>query len=186
VIEPPNQLRTERLLLRLPSIDDAEAIFEEYAADKQVTRYLTWVPHERPETVAEFLADVIERRRAARESTWVLTLPPDTRPIGSLGARFRGYKVDIGYVLSRRHWGCGYMTEAVTGLTEWALAQPSIYRVWAVCDVENLGSARVLEKSGFEREGVLRRWIVHPNRSSKPRDCCVYARVRPASIESSQ
>lgn len=58
------------------------------------------------------------------------------------------------------------------------LAQPEIFGVWAVCDIENRGSARVLEKSGFQREGILRRWIMHPNVSSKPRDCYMYARVR--------
>jgi len=39
-------------------------------------------------------------------------------------------------------------------------------------------SARVLEKLGMSREGVLRRWIIHPNISAEPRDCYVYAKVR--------
>lgn len=76
------------------------------------------------------------------------------RPIGSIGARFREYKVDIGYVLARSHWKKGYMTEAVSVLTDWILAQPVVFRLWAVCDVENRGSARVLEKAGFEHEGA--------------------------------
>jgi RimJ/RimL family protein N-acetyltransferase len=51
-------------------------------------------------------------------------------------------------------------------------------RIGAVCDVDNIGSARVLEKSGFVREGLLLRWLVHPNISDEPRDCYSYARVR--------
>ena len=47
--------------------------------------------------------------------------------------------------------------------------------VWATCDVDNLASARVLEKAGFEREGRLHNWIVHPNIGPEPRDCYVYA-----------
>ena len=58
------------------------------------------------------------------------------------------------------------------------MAQPLVFRISAVCDVENVGSARVLEKSGFVREGVLRRWMMHPNVSNEPRDCYSYARVR--------
>jgi ribosomal-protein-alanine N-acetyltransferase len=47
-----------------------------------------------------------------------------------------------------------------------------------VCDVENIGSARVMEKSGLVREGLLRRYLVHPSISKEPRDCFSYARVR--------
>jgi hypothetical protein len=51
-------------------------------------------------------------------------------------------------------------------------------RVWAVCDSTHLASVRVLEKAGLEREGILRRFIVHPNISPEPRDCFCYSRVR--------
>jgi [ribosomal protein S5]-alanine N-acetyltransferase len=70
------------------------------------------------------------------------------------------------------------MTEALSEVTGWGLRQPPIFRIGAVCDVENIGSARVLEKSGFVREGVLHRWLLHPNISDEPRDCYSYARMR--------
>jgi len=53
-----------------------------------------------------------------------------------------------------------------------------IYRVWATCDVDNVASARLLERVGMEREGVLRRWLVHPNLSEAPRDCLCYSIVK--------
>ena len=49
------------------------------------------------------------------------------------------------------------MTEALIEIVEWALAQPPIFRISAVCDVENVASARVMEKSGLVHEAVLRR-----------------------------
>ena len=70
------------------------------------------------------------------------------------------------------------MTETLSEVAVWALHQPSIFRIGAVCDVDNIGSARVLEKSGFVREGVLQRWLVHPNVSGEPRDCYSYGRAR--------
>jgi ribosomal-protein-alanine N-acetyltransferase len=70
------------------------------------------------------------------------------------------------------------MTEVLTEVVNWALQQPSIFRIGAVCDVENVGSARVMEKAGLVREGLLRRWLMHPNVSDEPRDCLSYARVR--------
>ena len=70
------------------------------------------------------------------------------------------------------------MNEALKSVVEWALAQPEIYRVWATCDVDNVASARVLERAGMGREGVLRRWLVHPNLSDEPRDCLCYSIVK--------
>jgi [ribosomal protein S5]-alanine N-acetyltransferase len=50
--------------------------------------------------------------------------------------------------------------------------------VWAVCDVDNTASARVMEKIGMLREGLMRRDVLHLNLSSEPRDCWVYAKVK--------
>jgi RimJ/RimL family protein N-acetyltransferase len=178
VSTPPNEFQTSRLKFRGPVLTDAQAIFEEYAADPEATRYLTWVRHQAVETVAEFLELLISQAGSEEAFRWVVTLPGSERAIGMVAARVHGHMADIGYVLGRTHWRKGYMTEAVSEVTERMLSRPEIFRVWAVCDVENVASARVLEKSNFEQEGVLRRWIVHPNRSSEPRDCFVYGRVR--------
>jgi RimJ/RimL family protein N-acetyltransferase len=93
-------------------------------------------------------------------------------------ARVRVPAVDIGYALVRRRWRRGLMSEAVDAVIRWALSQPEIFRVWATCDVENVASARLLEHVGMRREGILRRWIVHPNVSDTPRDCFCYAVVK--------
>ena len=83
-----------------------------------------------------------------------------------------------GYVLARPFWGRGLMTEALTEVAHWAMRQEGIWRIGAVCDVDNPASARVMEKSGLVREGVLRRWLIHPNLSPDPRDCYSYALTR--------
>jgi RimJ/RimL family protein N-acetyltransferase len=88
------------------------------------------------------------------------------------------HRVGFGYVLARRWWGQGLMTEALTEVVHWALHQDGVFRIGSTCDVENIGSARVMEKAGLLREGLLRRWLIHPNLSSEPRDCFSYARVR--------
>jgi [ribosomal protein S5]-alanine N-acetyltransferase len=70
------------------------------------------------------------------------------------------------------------MTEVLSLAARWAMRQTDIWRIGAVCDVENRASARVMEKAGFAREGILRRWLVHPNISDEPRDCYSYALTR--------
>jgi RimJ/RimL family protein N-acetyltransferase len=117
---------------------------------------------------------------SGEEFSWAITRRGEDQVIGMIGCRVREHAADIGYVLSRSYWGRGYVTEAANAVVKWAGTLDVIFRVWAVCDVENIGSARVLEKVGMEREGILRRWIVHPNVSAEPRDCYVYSKIRPA------
>lgn len=177
-IEPPEVIATSRLVLRRPRMSDADDIFDNYASDPEVTRYVTWRPYKDRSEVAPFLQSRLARWDSGEEYSWVLTLPSEDRVIGMIGCRVREHAADVGYVLGRKYWGHGYVTEAAKAIVDWASALESIYRVWAVCDVENKASARVLEKVGMQREGILRRYIVHPNISPEPRDCYVYARVR--------
>jgi len=175
---PPDTFETARLLLRPVTIMDVDAIFGSYAQDEEVVRYLIWRPHRsRSETQA-----YVERCMATPsevERTYMLVGRSDNVVRGALALRQRApHRLDCGYVLARPWWRQGLMTEVLTEVTVWALRQPSVFRIGAVCDVENIGSARVLEKSGFIREGLLRRWLLHPNISDEPRDCFSYARVR--------
>jgi RimJ/RimL family protein N-acetyltransferase len=87
-------------------------------------------------------------------------------------------RAEVGYVLARRYWGRGLMTEAAGAVVEWVIAQPEIHRVWATVDLDNAASQRVLEKVGMVREGVLRRWVVFPNLGPVPRDVWSFARIR--------
>ncbi len=173
----PDTLQTPSLTLRRPRLSDAECIFEEYANDSDVTRYLLWHPHEEVGDTEAFLKLCLARWRAGTECTWVMNLPGEDRAVGMLSCRIDGHKVDLGYVLAKRLWGNGLMSEAARAVVEWALSRPAIFRVSAVCDVENLASGRVLEKAGMIREGLLRRWLIHPNVSGEPRDCYLFART---------
>lgn len=174
----PEVLCTERLILRRPRKSDAAAIFAEYAQDAEVTKYLIWRPHRDIKETEEFLAGCLGRWASGEELTWGLTQKDDDRVIGMIACRIHGHAADIGYVLARRYWRRGYVTEAVRAVVDWVASVESVFRVWAVCDTANAASARVLEKVGMSREGILRRWNMHPNVSSEPRDCFVYSKVR--------
>lgn len=174
-MKPPTLIETPRLRLRLPEIADAQAIFEQYAQDTEVTRYLIWQPHQSMEETIQFLKRELAAWQEGTSFSWVITRKPDNQLLGMIAFRIEGYKANLGYVLAKAYWGQGYATEAAQSLVNLAMAEPEIYRVWAVCDAENYASARVLEKVGMSFEGVLRRWIMHPNLSAEPRDCRCYA-----------
>ena len=176
-VRPPEQFVTARLRLRVPRLSDASAIFERWTQDPDVTRYLVWTPHR---AVGESEAHV--RRCIAGWETgdafvWLIETVATSALIGSISARNRHHGIDLGYLLARDAWGRGYMAEAVDAVSTWFLSQSSVERVWATCDVENTASGRVLEKAGFEFEGTLRRWDVHPNLGVGRRDALCYSRI---------
>ena len=177
---PPGLFYTPRLVARRPRVADAEAVFAAYASDPEVTRYLSWRYYTQIEPLREFLRGVLQtwETGAGCHYAWLLCLHGTEEPIGSIGANFDVHGVMLGYVLGRRHWGLGLMTEAVRYVAAWTLAQPPLFRVWAYCDTENLASARVMEKAGLVCEGRLQRWHVCPTIGPEPRDCFTYAKVR--------
>ncbi len=177
-MRPPEQFETSRLKLRPPVLKDAKPIFNNYANDKLVTRYLHWEPHDSIEKTRAFLKRCRNVWRAGTAFPWVMCLKDSGEVIGMIELRIDGHCADLGYVLARDYWDRGYASEAAQLVLDWAIAQPPIYRVWAVCDVDNYASARVLEKIGMQREGTLRRWLFHPNVEKKPRDCYAYSMVK--------
>ena len=177
-MRPPLVYETDRLRMRQPLIDDAEAIFEQYGQDPEVTRYMTWRPHKTKAETEVFLNRCMSVWADGSAYPWVIEKRQDGQLIGMVEVCIDQFKASLGYTLAKSQWGNGYMPEAIGGIVEWLLQQESIYRVWAVCDVDNRASARVLEKVKMQREGVLRKWILHPNLSAEPRDCYCYARIK--------
>jgi RimJ/RimL family protein N-acetyltransferase len=177
-VTKPQTLKTERLKLRKVKLSDAEAIFRQYAQDPEVTRYVSWRAHHSLDETREYVRMCLLAWDVGKAYHWAIERLEDKQVIGMVIARIVGEKWELGFVLARAYWGKGYMTEAVRGLVAWALKQKEIYRVWAVCDTDNVASARVMEKAGMQREGTLRRWSVHPNLSLEPRDSYCYAIVK--------
>jgi RimJ/RimL family protein N-acetyltransferase len=171
-----NGFQTRRVLLRPIGMADAQPIFDAYARDPEVSRYVTWKPHASVEQTEAYVAACLE---ATTYRTYALLRRADNAVIGAFDLRqYAPTRLGFGYVLARSCWGQGLMTEALAEVVEWALRQPSVWRIGDVCDVDNLASARVMEKAGLSREGILRRWGVFPNLGEVPRDCFSYSKVR--------
>jgi [ribosomal protein S5]-alanine N-acetyltransferase len=173
-------IETGRLVLRPPRMEDAASVFESYARDEEAVRYLTFAPNQTLRQTEEFMRERLRRMEGGGSFMWAITRRADAAFIGMIELRRaqEGFKADFGYVLARPFWGQGLMTEALRAVLDFAFSLPGMYRVWAVCDVENVGSARVMEKAGLTFEGVLRRHTIHPNVSPEPRDVRCYAKTR--------
>jgi RimJ/RimL family protein N-acetyltransferase len=82
---------------------------------------------------------------------------------------------EMGYWLSEGHWGKGIATRVVAAMSDWALEHYQITRVFAQAFEYNAASIRVLEKAGFEREGLMRRSAV---KNGVVLDQVLFAKVR--------
>jgi ribosomal-protein-alanine N-acetyltransferase len=174
----PDGFQTARLILRPIAPDDCDPIFYTYAQDAEVTRFLSWRQHRSREETSAYIAHCVATPPAVAR-TYVLTGREDGTVRGAFDLRQPApHRVEFGYVLGRPWWSQGLMTEALTEIATWALRQKRVFRIGAVCDVANVGSARVMEKAGLVREGLARRLMIHPNVSDEPQDCYSYARTR--------
>jgi RimJ/RimL family protein N-acetyltransferase len=170
-------LETARLLLRPPVLEDAPAIFERYASDAEVTRYLGWPRHSSVEDTQAFV--VFSQSEWARSSVGpLLVFARDSgRLLGSSGLLLETpHCAQTGYVFSRDAWGHGYATEALGAMVTLA-AELKITRLYALCHTEHQASWHVLEKCGFTREGILQGHSLFPNLSPKPLDVFSYGRT---------
>ncbi|MCC6650289.1 MAG: GNAT family N-acetyltransferase [Candidatus Eisenbacteria bacterium] len=156
-------LRTERLVLREVADHDVPAVFE-MESDPVAMRYWSKPPMR---DISEAVASV-ERAKTFFPTQaglrWCLATPADDWTIGhaSLFAfSEQSGRADIGYGLARRHWGQGYMHEALVAIVDYAFGPLGLRRLEADADPRNAPSCRALERLGFVREGTLReRWQV--------------------------
>jgi [ribosomal protein S5]-alanine N-acetyltransferase len=153
------ELETERLLLRKMRLDDAEAMFA-YASDPEVARYVLWDTHRSIEDSEEFLRLATEGYERGDFGGWGVVLKDSGVFIGTCGMD-AGYapehaRAELGYVLSREHWGRGLMPEAVRVVIRFGFERLELNRIQARCIAENTASTRVMEKAGMTYEGTLR------------------------------
>lgn len=176
----PVEVHTTRLFLRKPRLEDSVQLFRAYTSDAETVRFTPWKVHESADETLKFLRSCLEEWANGTGFPYVIELASVlSGPVGIIHFHNRGHLAQFGYGIARPYWGQGYMTEALSTLVDWSLDQPEIWRASGFCDVDNLASARVMEKAGMAFEGVLHRFSVHPNISREPRDCRIFANLRP-------
>lgn len=153
-------IETKRLLLRRFTLDDASAMYENWAKDPEVTKFLTWAPHESIEASEAILAEWIPLYEDLKHYHWAIALKdnPDN-PIGSIGAvRFdlALNQAHIGYCIGRGWWNQGITSEALDALIEFFFERVGLNRVDSRHDPNNPNSGKVMERCGMVCEGVHR------------------------------
>ena len=160
----PPVLRTERLTLRPIAAGDGPALFAIFS-DPEVVRYWSrgvWTEMAQAEEMIASAAKDYADGSGLRYGI-VITATGELVGVASLFAFNRdNRRCDIGYVLGSRHWGQGYVSEALAPVLEHAFGALGMNRIEADIDPRNVASGRVLEKLAFRREGYMpERWFVH-------------------------
>jgi RimJ/RimL family protein N-acetyltransferase len=177
-MKAPERLETERLVIRRPRAGDAAAVFERYAGDLEVTRYVGWPAHQSLSGTRAFLAVSDAEWSRWPAGPYLVESRSDGSLLGGTGLGFETpFRASTGYILARDAWGQGYATEALRAMVTLA-ERLRIRRLYALCHVDHRASARVLEKCDFAREGVLRQYAAFPNLAPGAiGDVVCYARI---------
>ena len=142
-------IETERLTLREVRESDTQTIFERWASDPEVTRYMTWNPHRSIEDTRMVMDYWLSEYGKDNTYRWVLVPRGEDKPIGIIDVVSYDDGVPVlGYCEGRKYWGQGYMTEALRAVTA-ALFEDGFTELKIGAVDENKASNRVIQKAGF-------------------------------------
>ena len=109
-----------------------------------------------------------------------LAIDVDGEAVGGIGvivgSDVERFSAEVGYWLGEPFWGRGIVTEALNMFSEDVFARLNLLRLFAVASAANVASARVLEKAGYQQEGVMRSAAV---KFGVPNDQLLFARINP-------
>ncbi len=170
-------LKTNRLILR-PYLDgDGDAMFENWANDEEVCKYLTWAPHPDIETSREKVSEWSQNYMSDCFYHWGITL--DGELIGDIAVvrwNEQNEDAELGYCLSRKYWGQGIMTEALIAASTYLFDEVGFHRVMLRHDADNPASGHVMQKAGFLYEGCMIE--AEKRRQGGWADLCIYGATK--------
>ncbi len=142
-------IETNRLILRKYRLDDAEMMFKNWASDPEVTKFLTWEPHNNVEVTRQIISMWVEEDNKGTAHRFVIVPKDIKEPIGAIDvvSYIEGQPV-VGYCLSRKYWNQGYMTEAFAAFIKY-LFNLGYNKIHIAAHIDNIGSNRVIQKCGF-------------------------------------
>ena len=172
------RLETERLILRRFTIEDAESIFNNWASDDEVTKFLTWPTYKSVEDGKWFINFCLDNYSDLSFYNWAIELKETHELIGNISV----VKVfedtnsaELGWDAGRKYWGNGYIPEAANKIVDVLFDEVDVDCIFALHDVNNPNSGRVMQKIGMKYEGVIR----HCNKNNQGIvDCARYSIIK--------
>lgn len=153
------ELKTDKLILRKFKETDAEDIFNSFINNEEFLYYANKEPRNL-EQEKESLKDIDRKYENKEYYNWLITLKDGT-VIGAINLNVDNYNesLEFNYAIDNKYQKKGYMTEALNSVKEFAINSLRVNRFFGGCEINNIASQRVMEKSGLKYEGVLRNYL---------------------------
>lgn len=152
-------LESDRLMLRRFTIDDAEAMFNNWTNDAEVAKYMRWNVHKNIDETRNVLLKRIEKYNNLNYYHWAIVLKDTDTPIGNI-ALISSNEYDMcaeaAYCLGRQYWGQGIVTEALKTVLKFGLLEVNYNRIEAFHAANNVASGKVMKDAGMIYEGRMR------------------------------
>lgn len=171
-------LETDRLILREFKIDDAEAMYRNWATDPECCKYLAWDVHQNLDETKSVIQKWIDEYQKGSYQ-WVVELKENHEIIGSITVvrvHEEHKTAEIGYCYGSKFWHHGYATEALRCVIEYLLNECGFYLVECGHISGNPASGRVMQKAGMKQDAILRER--HINKVTKERNDLIYYSIK--------
>ena len=149
------ELETKDLILKPFKVDYAEDMYNNWATDPNVNKFLSWDLHKSVDESRSLIEMWVEKGGY----DWALYHKETGMIIGAINVvkiEERYFLGEVGYCMSSKFWGRGLMTQALGAVITFLFEDIGLNRVELKHAIENIGSGRVMEKNGLKLEGVLR------------------------------
>ena len=148
------RFETKRLILRRIEYGDCDDMFE-YSADQDVTKYLTWRPHENMAETRNYISDIQKRYDNGKFFDWGLVYKANGRFVGTCGftsINLNQNTCEVGYVLSKNYWGMGLIPESLECIMDFAFSYFGFDKIEGRFLDGNINSKKVMQKTGMTFE----------------------------------
>lgn len=169
------KIETDRLILRRFKDSDAQLMYENWASDDDVTKYLTWQSYKSADDAKERINFLKENYVNDNFYDWVIVLKEIGEPIGSIGAvdlKENINAVHVGYCIGKKWWHQGITSEAMSAVISFFFDKAGADRIESRHDPRNVNSGRVMQKCGMKYEGTMRKADINNQGIC---DCAYYA-----------
>lgn len=172
------ELNTKRLYLRKLKKADYKVIFDNWASNYEVSKYVTWTQHKSNIETKGFVDDWIKEYENEFTYRWIVIIKETDEIIGMIDVIDKNIQymtVEVGFCYSPKYWGQGYASEALEKVIDF-LHSEEFVTVYAQHFISNIASGKVMQKAGMVYEGTLKSRVI--DKLGKREDVCIYSSVK--------
>ena len=156
---------TDNLYLRRITMEDAFPMFNNWANDEEVTKYVNWQPHRSINITKEVISSWINQYNSDFFFQWIIEYKANKEVIGTISLfNYKDNSLEVGYCISKKYWNQGFTTEACKAVIHFAFNQVKVKKVLARHITENIASGKVMQKNKMTYIGTTEEYISSKNK----------------------